>query len=146
MRFDGGGMCQGGRGALGGGGFRGYWYLETSKETSYREGRSWLGGLRCIGMTIANEGYTVHRCTGTLCTGALSGVSILIRAKNEKIKTRSRWGLRVGGVGGGMTGCYECIMTWINIQYQLSCSWIFCNFLRTNHIKLRACIYLIMEK
>ena len=41
-------------------------------------------------MTIANEGYTVHRCTGALCTGVLSGVSILIRAKNEKIKTRSR--------------------------------------------------------
>ena len=40
MRFDGGGVCRGGSGALGGGGFRGYWYLETSKETSYREGRS----------------------------------------------------------------------------------------------------------
>ena len=32
-------------GALGGGDFRGCWYLETSKETSYREGRSWPGGM-----------------------------------------------------------------------------------------------------
>ena len=31
-------------GSLGGGDFRGCWYLETSKETSYREGRSWPGG------------------------------------------------------------------------------------------------------
>ena len=51
-------------GALGGGDFRGCWYLETSKETSYREGRSWPGGcLRYIGLTTANEGCTVHRCT-----------------------------------------------------------------------------------
>ena len=27
-------------GVLGGGDFRGCWYLEASKETSYREGRS----------------------------------------------------------------------------------------------------------
>ena len=26
------------------GDFRGFWYLETSKETSYRERRSWMGG------------------------------------------------------------------------------------------------------
>ena len=32
----------------------------------------------------------VALCTGALCTGALRGVSILIRVKNEKIKTRSR--------------------------------------------------------
>ena len=39
------GVGGGGRGALGGGDFRGCWYLETSKETSYREGRSWSGGV-----------------------------------------------------------------------------------------------------
>ena len=32
-------------GALGGGDFRGCWYLETSKETSYREERSWPVGV-----------------------------------------------------------------------------------------------------
>ena len=51
-------------GALERGVFGGCWYLETSKQTSYREGRSWTGGcLRCIGLRIANEGCTVHRCT-----------------------------------------------------------------------------------
>ena len=34
----------GGRGGTRWGDFRGCWYLETSKETSYREGRSWPGG------------------------------------------------------------------------------------------------------
>ena len=29
-------------------------------------------------------------CTGAQCTGALRGVNILIRVKNETIKTRSR--------------------------------------------------------